>query len=294
MVGTASWTEKTLLERGLFYPPEVKSAEERLKYYSRHFPTVEVDSTYYAIPSERNARLWAERTPAGFVFHIKAFSMLTGYSTAIKSLPRAIREILPEELKSRDQERNFLDEVVEQVSLMFQSALLPLKNANKLGFILFQFPPWFTPLPEAYPQMEKIREIFIEFNLAFEFRNWKWNTTLELRRLKNSLTSLGITYVVVDAPWIKGFRGPVMATTPVAYFRFHGRNRENWFKKGIETARRYEYLYTDQEIEEWAKRIKALCSNLEKGFVVYNNCFKDYGLKNAGTLIRYLSFMIEE
>ena len=78
-IGTASWTDKTLIESGRFYPKGVSTAEARLRFYAERFDTVEVDSSYYAIPAERNAVLWAKRTPEGFIFNIKAYSMLTGH-----------------------------------------------------------------------------------------------------------------------------------------------------------------------------------------------------------------------
>lgn len=94
LVGTTSWTEKTLIESGRFYPPQANTAEERLRYYATQFPVVEVDSTYYGLPSERNALLWAERTPPGFVFHVKAFRLFTQHQTPPQALPRDVRERL--------------------------------------------------------------------------------------------------------------------------------------------------------------------------------------------------------
>ncbi len=82
-VGTCSWTDKTLLESKTFYPPGLKTAEDRLKFYAQHFNTVEVDSTFYALPARRNAELWAERTPSDFIFHIKAFGLLTQHAVEV-------------------------------------------------------------------------------------------------------------------------------------------------------------------------------------------------------------------
>ena len=94
MVGTASWTDKTLIETTDFYPPDVKTAEDRLRFYAAQFKTVEVDSTFYAIPAERNAELWHERTPPGFVFNIKAFAWLTQHPTDAARLPKDIKKTL--------------------------------------------------------------------------------------------------------------------------------------------------------------------------------------------------------
>ena len=96
--GTCSWTDRTLIESGGFYPAQIRSPEARLRYYAQVFPIVEVDSTYYALPSEQNARLWAERTPPGFVFNIKAFGLLTQHPVDPRRLPDVVRERLPSDV----------------------------------------------------------------------------------------------------------------------------------------------------------------------------------------------------
>jgi uncharacterized protein YecE (DUF72 family) len=93
--GTSSWTDRTLLASKKFYPSSARSAADRLRYYAERFPLVEVDSTYYALPSERNSALWIERTPPHFVFNIKAFGLLTQHPVAARALPGAVRELLP-------------------------------------------------------------------------------------------------------------------------------------------------------------------------------------------------------
>lgn len=92
--GTCGWTDRTLIQSG-FYPAEVKSATDRLGYYAQQFSLVEVDSTYYAPPSRRNCELWAERTPAGFTFNIKAYGLLTHHAVDIRTLPQSVRAALP-------------------------------------------------------------------------------------------------------------------------------------------------------------------------------------------------------
>src|SRR5438874_2148162 len=101
LVGISSWTEPTLIKRGNFYPKGVSSAEERLKFYATQFPVVEVDSTYYFPPSERNSVLWIERTPPEFTFNIKAYSLLTNHPTRTESLYKEIRDDLPKELADK-------------------------------------------------------------------------------------------------------------------------------------------------------------------------------------------------
>lgn len=249
---------------------------------------MEVDSTYYALPAERNAVLWARRTPPGFIFHIKAYSMLTGHPTLVKSIPKVLRQELPKETLKKAQAKEFPKEIVEAAFDMFTAALRPLKEAGKLGCLLFQFPPWFVPSPRAYAWLELVREKLPLYHLAVEFRNWQWITSVAKERSLNLLKDHAFSYVVIDAPWIKGWQGPVAVTAPIAYMRFHGRNRENWFKKGVATVERYKYLYQEEELKKWAKKIKEVSEEADQTFVLFNNCYENYGIKNANTLQRLL------
>src|SRR2546426_3852586 len=101
-IGTASWTDPTMTAKGVFYPDDATTAEERLRYYSTLFPLVEVDATYYALPRQQQAELWVERTPDDFMFDVKAHALMTGQPSEVKRLPRDIREALPEEVKSKN------------------------------------------------------------------------------------------------------------------------------------------------------------------------------------------------
>src|SRR6266496_4014716 len=101
LVGISSWTEPTLVKEGTFYPPTAKSAEERLRFYASQFPVVEVDSTYYYPPSERNSVLWIERTPPDFTLNINAYFLMTGVPTTLASLYKDDIEQLPEEVLAK-------------------------------------------------------------------------------------------------------------------------------------------------------------------------------------------------
>jgi uncharacterized protein YecE (DUF72 family) len=283
-VGTASWTDKTLIKSGTFYPKQVANAEDRLRYYAEHFDTVEVDSTYYALPAERNAVLWASRTPPGFIFHIKAYSMLTGHPTLVKSIPKVLRQELPKEALEKVHAKEFPKEVVGEAFDMFKAALKPLKAAGKLGCLLFQFPPWFVPSARAYAWIRLVREKLPDHHLAVEFRNRQWVAAREVHGSLNFLKDHSISYVVIDAPWVKGWEGPVAITTDLVYVRFHGRNLENWFKKGVATVERYRYLYKEGELKRWADKIKRASRQAEQTFAIFNNCYENFGIKNAKTL----------
>src|SRR5436190_18141137 len=176
LVGISSWTEPTLVKEGNFYPKEAKSAEERLRFYASQFPLVEVDSTYYFPPSERNSVLWLERTPADFTFNIKAYSLLTGHPTKTDSLYADLRERVPaSELAKRSLYRDKLPEdVVDEVWQRFHDALMPLHSAGKLGSVLFQFPQWFVIGRRSREYIKECASRLEDFRLAIEFRHRSW------------------------------------------------------------------------------------------------------------------------
>jgi uncharacterized protein YecE (DUF72 family) len=283
--GTASWTDKTLLDSKRFYPTDVDTPEERLRFYSERFPLVEVDSTYYALPSERNAALWIERTPTHFVFDVKAFALLTHHPAGARGLPKQMREELPD--KKRFYRKDLSPEALEQVQDMFVSALRPLESAGRLGAVLFQFPHWFVPSRENLEYLRELADSF-PYRIAVEFRGGGWmkdegsaERTLEL------LSDLGLTYVVVDEP--QGFKTSVpptvAATSPdLAMIRFHGHNAETWEKPGITAAERFRYLYSEEELQQWVEPARELAGKSEQLHVLMNNCYEDYGVRNAAQI----------
>ena len=143
LIGTSSWTDPTLVKDGHFYPPGANSADARLRFYASQFPIVEVDSTYYFPPSEKNSVLWIERTPPEFTFNIKAYSLLTNHPTKRDSLYKDLQDSAPADKKNVYREQ-LPDEAVEEVWQRFRDALMPLHSAGKLGAVLFQFPQWFV------------------------------------------------------------------------------------------------------------------------------------------------------
>jgi uncharacterized protein YecE (DUF72 family) len=174
LVGTAPWTDASLVNSNLFYPPSVRSAEQRLRFYAERFKTVEVDSTYYSLPAERNARLWAERTPAGFIFNIKPFVLMTQHPAEISRLPRNLREMLPANQHDQVRVTRPSREIVDAVFKMFWSVLAPLKQAGKLGMIAFQFPPYFVARPANFDYMASLPERLPGASIAIEFRHPSW------------------------------------------------------------------------------------------------------------------------
>ncbi len=282
-VGTASWTDKTLLESG-WYPETAKTAEKRLAYYARHFPLVEVDSTYYSPPNEQTVQLWVDRTPKRFTFNIKAFSLLTGHPTKPSALYKDLR---PETDKKNLYPDDLPAQAYEDVWTRFLAALDPLVEAGKLGVILFQFPPWFTIRRSNKEYLLEVARRCSPLRVAFEFRHASWfdgdnrNETLEYLRRHH------LPYVCVDMP--QGYRSsipPVMeATSDLAVVRFHGHS-EKWTSKDIHE--KFGYLYSDKELAEWVPKLRELADKTEQTHVLMNNCYSDYAQRNASKLIDLL------
>lgn len=279
-VGTASWTDRTLLESG-WYPSSANTAEKRLQHYARVFPLVEVDSTYYFPPTEKNSELWAGRTPAGFKFNIKAFSLLTGHPTK--------RKALYPEIRLRDGSGNvYLKDLspgdVDLVWERFLGALQPLAEAGKLGLLLFQFPQWFHVGRANREYILECAARAAPLRICVEFRNAAWMSEDNARKTLDLLEGHNIPYVCVDMP--QGFRSsmpPVaVATADIAVVRFHGRNVDGWSSRDIHE--KFGYLYREQELREWVPRISDLAERTEQTHVLLNNCYRDYAQRNAAEL----------
>jgi uncharacterized protein YecE (DUF72 family) len=286
MVGTASWTDPTMTASGVFYPSGADSAEERLAYYASTFPVVEVDATYYALPAERTARLWVERTPPDFTFDIKAHALMTGQGTETKRLPKAIRDELPAELrdKTRIYAKDLPGELNDEVWRMFRAALEPLAERGQLGSILLQYPRWVFPSNENRATIEDAVERLDGWKAAVEFRNGSWLNEKNVERTLRFLADRSIAFVMVDEP--QGFKSsvpPEVAVTSgdLALVRFHGRNAETWEKKNITPAERFRYLYSRDELAEWVPKIREVASEAKEVHLMFNNCYANYGTTNA-------------
>ena len=281
-VGTASWTDPTLLA-ATFYPSTARTPEKRLRFYAAHFDTVEVDSTYYALPSERNAALWAMRTPDDFVFNVKAFALLTQHAAELRALPVAIKQLLAKDALRQPRLQHPSGEVLDASFAMFRSALAPLRAAGKLGCIVFTFPPWFVATGEHEAYLDVCQARLPEDRLAIEFRHASWfgaraDRTVEL------LAERGMSLVCVDAPQAASIaRPPWVVTGRVAYVRLHGRNRDAWFGHAGTAAQRFKYLYSERELRDCAAHVRRL-DGAQVTHVVFNNCYADYGVRNAAVM----------
>lgn len=288
-VGTCGWSDPTLIRCGRFYPATARSAEARLRYYAQQFPLVEVDATYYAPPSERNAELWRDRTPPGFVFDVKAYGLLTHHPVALGSLPPEVRAGLRDP-KPRVSLAAVPPGARKRIWSLHAAALRPLADAGKLGCVLFQFPSWFRASRANQEYLRSLPER-LPYPMAVEFRGGGWMEAERRSETLALLERLGLAYVVVDEP--QGFPSstpPVVArTAPLAVFRFHGRNAETWAARVPRAADRFRYLYSDDELRRWvgpARRMAAECENVH---LLMNNCYADHAVRNARQLAALLA-----
>ncbi len=285
LVGSCSWTDPTLIASGRFYPAGVNSAERRLRYYAEQFPIVEVDSTYYSPPTERNSSLWAARTPDGFVFNVKAFALLTGHPARVDRMPEWLRAHLSAEALAMDNAYR-KDLSAEGVGLLWEAhreALTPLSDAGKLGAVLFQFPPWFgrSRAHEAY--LRELPGRLPGWTLAVEFRGGGWMQPEAAAGSLRLLEEAGLAYVCVDEPQLGRETTPpvVAATAPLAVVRLHGRNVETWEARTGAASDRFKYLYRDEELQEWVPQVRELARQAQTVHVLFNNNYEDWGMRNA-------------
>ncbi len=291
-VGTCSWTDPTLIAAGTFYPRKDMSAEERLKFYARNFDVVEVDSTFYAIPSEKVVGLHTERTPDDFTIHYKAFGLLTQHPINPTRLPKNIKAMLPEEAlrKQRLYFNEIPSEAKDMAFQMFESALRPADSAGQLGVVIFQYPPYFTYKDSNKEYILQCKERFPQYRLAVEFRHSSWLSEERQKDTFKFLEDNELAYISADEPQFDGRTIPPVAkaTSDIAYIRMHGRNKENWFRRGIPTVERYAYEYSDEELGEWLDKIKGLMFETRQTHVMFNNCFGDYAIRNARRMMKLL------
>jgi uncharacterized protein YecE (DUF72 family) len=288
LTGSCSWTERTLVAEADWYPRQTMSAEERLRYYASQFPLTEVDSTYYAPPAERQVALWAVRTPDGFRFDVKAYSLLTGHPTRPQSLWRDLRDELPPDVaeKRNVYAKHLGPESMDEAWRRFESALRPLHDAGRLGAVLFQYPPWFGPRKDNRAEIESLRERLPDYGISVEFRSPRWLAEERDReRTLKMLEDHGLVFVCVDAPPVSGLPRVMAVTNPELFLvRFHGRSDTTWNDTSGSAAERFRYLYNREELEELARPIAEHAREARETHLLMNNCYRDYSVRNAAQL----------
>jgi uncharacterized protein YecE (DUF72 family) len=295
LVGTASWTDPTLIKLGSFYPPDAKTPEDRLRFYARQFDLVEVDSSYYALPSIDNSQRWLQRTPEDFTFDFKAFRLFTLHRTPLTSLPKDLREEAREFATSKetvyypDLSKSLQDNLWQR----FRDGIDPLRAAGRLGYVLIQLPPWamknrgnLRHIEESASRLEGIR-------VAVEFRNQTWFKDGERRELFAFLREQDLAFVNVDEPQGSFSSVPPLweSTSPdLTVVRFHGRNVENWTKRNISAAERFDYKYSLAELEDFVPKVQGLARSSRSVHALFNNCYSDKATTNARQLAELLAF----
>jgi uncharacterized protein YecE (DUF72 family) len=290
--GTCSWADEALTK--YWYPPGLP-ARERLAYYAERFSTVEVDSTYYRVPTREMVQGWADRTPEGFVMHVKAFGLMTRHPVRLEQLPPDLRDGMPVD------ERGRVDRPPRELRALvfreFLDALEPLRAAGKLGGLLFQLPPYVVWKPSSLEYLEWANaELGGDLMLA-EFRHRSWYEEGVREQVLAWLEERGIAYVTVDAPRTDAKNVPltvVAATAPLAYVRFHGRNAATWNKRGGGAAERFDYTYSEDELREWVEPLRELASQSEQAYAFFNNNNQTNGVAQAPAGAELLRKLLEE
>jgi uncharacterized protein YecE (DUF72 family) len=256
-LGTCSWADEGLVK--VWYPRSVRSAEERLRYYAERFDTVEVDSPFYRLPAPETAARWAERTPAGFVFHAKASKAMTGH----------------EDVDS-----------LEHATAQFRESLAPLEEAGKLRGVLLQYHPRFVKSREAKEELHGVADLLEPLVPLVEFRHRSWMEEDERADTLQFLEREGLAYVSVDSPRTRASNvlpRVAAATHQVAYVRFHGRNWKTWNKRTRTSGERFDWLYSRADLEEWVEPLAELARGHEVYALMNNNRY-DYAPRSASVL----------
>ena len=272
------------------------SAEARLRFYASVFDVVEVNSSYYAIPDVLTVRRWAERTPPGFVFHVKAWALMTGHHPREQSLPADIVRLISS--RARRTHRGEIDagefppEAIDEAFRLFRAALSPLADAGKLGYVLFQLAPWVRYDDARLEYLASLPARLPGWSVAVEFRHRSWLPD-HVHESLDTLRRARVACVSVDAPAAAGAVPRLtQVTAPVSVFRLHGRNAEGWLRqvRGEEPTVRekYDYLYTEAELRELMPEIDEAANEAEQVYVSFNNNNRDYPVRNALMLKRLL------
>jgi uncharacterized protein YecE (DUF72 family) len=267
-VGTSSWADPGFVEE--WYPPGMP-ARDRLPWYAERFDTVELNSSFYAIPERPTVARWAQVTPDGFIFNVKLHRLLSRHAASLESLPPEVRDKAKTNQRGRviltpELEADMIRRTVEAVE--------PLEEAGKLGAFLLQLTPAFAPREHRLDELVPVIEGFAPRPVAVEFRHRGWVREERAEETFAFLSDHDAPYVAVDAP--PGDHVPIMPPVDavtrddLAYLRAHGRNTDGYLS-GRSVAERFGWVYTDEELEEIASRARAMAEHAEIVNVAFNN-----------------------
>jgi uncharacterized protein YecE (DUF72 family) len=274
LVGTASWSDPGFVER--WYPKKMP-AGDRLAWYAQHFEMVEVNSTFYSAPDARMVERWCRSTPDGFTFDVKLHQLLSRHSTNVKLLPPALQRVAETDAKGKVKLTSAIEmQMIDQ----FRPSLEILRGAGKLGALLLQLSPAFSPKMHELSELDPLLVALAGFRVAIELRNRNWAEGERWQPALDFLRAHSAAFVSVDAPAEKHFtimppELDEITNSELAYLRLHGRDARA-YTTGKTVASRFNYNYSDGEIEEVAQRARKLARQAKEVHVVFNNNALDY------------------
>ncbi|ASS74820.1 hypothetical protein CIG75_07400 [Tumebacillus algifaecis] len=267
LCGTCAWGDHED-----FYPKKVKP-NERLEYYAKYFPLVEVDSSFYAIPNPKYVERWAATTGSAFTFNMKAYKGMTGHERTLD--PKQRQELFP----------------------LYRHAIQPMVEAGKLGALLFQLPPWYVLNRENVDYLRRCRDFFHDLTVAVEFRHRSWFDGEMREKTLQFLRREEIVNTIVDEPQVGDASIPAVVEvteSSLALVRFHGRNEETWYIKDAKHAgERFRYHYRKEELAEWVPQVAELKGKAQRVHLLMNNNFSNYAVQNAFDMMELLGQEVE-
>lgn len=282
VVGTASWSDPEFVRD--WYPAKMP-AGERLGWYAQQFEMVEVNSSFYAVPEPRMVARWCASTPEKFTFNVKLHQLLSRHSTQTKSLPPGLQKRAQIDSKGRVQ---LTPDIESELIACTRPGLDVFDRAGKLGVVLLQLSPAFSPRKHQLDELENVLRELRGYGIAIEFRNRDWASGDQLEETLAFLRQHRAAFVNVDAPRLEHFTiipPDIDAVTApeFAYLRLHGRDAKA-YTTGKTVATRFNYDYSDEEIDEIAKRSRKLAEKTHKAYIVFNNNSRDYAPHAAARL----------
>ncbi len=276
-VGTSGWSYPK--GKGawddVFYPPKLAD-KDKLTFYAQYFDTVEINSSFYRPPSKFAAKAWATKVPAGFRFTAKLWQKFTH--------PKLFEQATGQPWRLNDED-----------FAVYEEGIAPLRDADRLGPLLAQFPTSFRPDANTLEYLEELitRMRTAGFQLAVELRHREWTDSEETQAIRKIMEDQRVAWVMIDEPRFKTSIRHVPLTSETAYFRFHGRNYAQWWKHG-ESEDRYNYLYTPEEERHLAEDVREVSARTSETYVFFNNHYGAKAVVNAVDLDRLLERPVQK
>ncbi len=290
LIGTASWSDPGFVER--WYPKKLPPGE-RLPWYAQHFDLVEVNSTFYSVAEPRMVERWCTVTPNDFTFDVKLHQLFSFHSTRAKLLPPDLQSRAETDAKGNVKPTPDMQEALLKA---FLRGIVIFRTAGKLGALLLQLSPAFSPRKHQLSELEPLIEMLAGYELAIEFRNRNWAIGDQLASTIDFVRKHGAIFVNVDTPASDHFT--VMppdvdeaTNQTVAYLRLHGRNAKAYIT-GKTVAARFDYDYSNKEIAEVAARSRKLAKQARELHVIFNNNNLDYAPRAAIRLRKALGQIV--